>query len=78
MVLIMFLTNRFLPEEKKSRHPMSFLAFGTGPRNCLGIRFAMMEIKLTLGTIIQNFHFKTCSRSKVTIVTFEPPFFKYI
>ncbi|XP_042877584.1 cytochrome P450 3A29-like [Penaeus japonicus] len=63
----LFKPERFLPEEKKNRHPMAFLAFGTGPRNCLGIRFAMMEIKLTLGTIIQNFRFKTCSRTKVPL-----------
>lgn len=62
-----FKPERFLPEEKKSRHPMSFLAFGTGPRNCLGIRFAMMEIKLTMGTIVQHFRFKTCSRTEVPL-----------
>lgn len=27
---------RFSEEAKKLRHPMSFLSFGEGPRNCIG------------------------------------------
>uniref|UniRef100_A0A914QBN5 Cytochrome P450 n=1 Tax=Panagrolaimus davidi TaxID=227884 RepID=A0A914QBN5_9BILA len=52
-----FIPERFLSDEKCSRHPMAFLPFGAGPRNCLGRRFAEYEIRVTLAWIIKKFKF---------------------
>lgn len=46
---------RFRPAEVQKRHSMSFLAFGEGNRNCIGLRFAMMEIKLALAQVLMEF-----------------------
>ena len=35
----------------------TFLPFSTGPRTCVGYRFALMEIKVVLATLIQKFSF---------------------
>ena len=46
----------FIPERHLiRRHPMAFMAFGEGPRNCVGIRFALMEIKLCLVRLLSQY-----------------------
>lgn len=60
--------NRFLPEEVEKRPNMTFLAFGEGPRICLGLRFAMMQTLVGLITLLRNFEITTCSKSIVPLV----------
>ena len=47
--------HRFSPEEKAKRHPCAYLPFGLGPRNCVGIRFALMEAKMALIEVVRDF-----------------------
>ena len=48
--------NLFLPERHSTpRHPMAFMPFGLGPRNCIGRRFALMEIKLCLTRLVRQY-----------------------
>lgn len=60
--------NRFLPEEVKKRHNMSYLPFGEGPRMCVGFRFAIMQTHIGLITLLKNFEITTCSKSIVPLV----------
>ena len=45
----------FSLESKASRSPYAFLAFGQGPRNCIGMRLAFVIIKVALIKIFSNF-----------------------
>lgn len=42
---------------KAAKHPMAFLPFAHGPRNCIGQSFALMEAKLVLATLLTRFSF---------------------
>ncbi|XP_072934645.1 cytochrome P450 6B7-like [Epargyreus clarus] len=46
---------RFLPEEKDNIKPYTLLSFGEGPRICIGMRFAKMQIIPGLVTILKKY-----------------------
>lgn len=45
--------DRFADDHQKDRPPFSYLPFGAGPRVCMGAPFAMMELTVSLGTLIR-------------------------
>ncbi|CAO2630625.1 Cytochrome P450 3A11 [Lemmus lemmus] len=60
-----FCPERFSKENKGSIDPYVYMPFGNGPRNCLGMRFALMTMKLALIKALQNFSFQPCKETQV-------------
>ncbi|RNA25033.1 cytochrome p450 -like protein, partial [Brachionus plicatilis] len=48
--------NLFYPKRHEvKRNPLAFMAFGNGPRYCLGMKFALLELKIALCKLLINF-----------------------
>ena len=58
---------RFTKEAIEARHPCAFLPFGTGPRNCIGMRFALMEVKVCLAKILRRFRLVSCPETEIPL-----------
>lgn len=61
-----FLPERFAPEEVAKRHQFAYLPFGEGPRICIGMRFAIVEMKLTLAKLLLKYRF-SLDRTKTMV-----------
>ncbi|WAQ94506.1 CP3AO-like protein [Mya arenaria] len=56
---------RFSPENKQKIYPYSYIPFGGGPRNCIGMKLALVEAKMALVRLLQNFRLERSDRLKV-------------
>ncbi|CAF3265154.1 unnamed protein product, partial [Rotaria sp. Silwood2] len=71
-------TKKFYPERfATKRHPIAWVAFGIGPRNCVGMRFALAEIKIAIIRLLQNYTVLPASMNDdnldlVELVTISP------
>ncbi|XP_065167282.1 cytochrome P450 9e2-like [Atheta coriaria] len=58
---------RFSDENKDLIKPYTYLPFGSGPRNCIGSRFALMEVKTLVFHILRNFELTVIDKSTVPL-----------
>ncbi|XP_076446763.1 cytochrome P450 3A41-like isoform X2 [Babylonia areolata] len=54
---------RHTNEARAERHPFSFMPFGMGPRNCIAMRLAQLEVRMAVASVLQHFTPLVCEKS---------------
>nr|ULR85584.1 cytochrome P450 [Spodoptera frugiperda] len=54
---------RFSEENKHKINPMAYMPFGVGPRNCIGSRFALCELKVMLYQLLREMELSPCEKT---------------
>ncbi|KAL3189087.1 hypothetical protein MRX96_003227 [Rhipicephalus microplus] len=60
-----FIPDRFLSDmaHADKRNLAAFVAFGLGPRECIGRRFALLELKTVLAKLLSTYVFSVCDET---------------
>nr|XP_019557464.2 probable cytochrome P450 9f2 isoform X2 [Aedes albopictus]XP_029731421.1 probable cytochrome P450 9f2 isoform X2 [Aedes albopictus] len=58
---------RFNEQNRPKINPATYLPFGVGPRNCIGSRFALMEVKAIVYHLVKNFSLEQGAKSRVPL-----------
>ncbi|XP_055529185.1 probable cytochrome P450 9f2 [Wyeomyia smithii] len=58
---------RFNEENRSSINPNTYLPFGIGPRNCIGSRLALMEVKVIMYYLLKDFSLEPTEKTQIPL-----------
>ncbi|KAJ8928370.1 hypothetical protein NQ314_019101 [Rhamnusium bicolor] len=56
---------RFNDENKGNINPYTYMPFGVGPRNCIGSRFALLEVKIIFFSVLKHFEIVPIEKTQI-------------
>ncbi|XP_065370109.1 cytochrome P450 6a9-like [Calliphora vicina] len=63
-----FKPERFASKLEDSKGSQPWLPFGEGPRNCIGLRFGLMQTRVALAYLLLHFKFTICEKTEIPLV----------
>jgi len=68
-----FKPERWTKENRNKINPYSYMPFSKGPRSCIGNKFSVLEQKIFIIHLLQNFVLEDSSLQRVHTTTFFKP-----